>query len=207
MLPVLKGAEGMKVKIGCVLLCLFLTGCQETDRAISWNSSQEKWMGTSLEDVGADSLEQGVEEGKKDVQLLCVYVCGAVAKPGVVLLPEGSRYADALTKAGGFKEEAAEEAVNLAKQITDGEQIYFPTKEELENAGESFGKEDAGRINLNTAGTELLCTLPGIGEAKAKAIISYREKQGGFSKPEDIMQVPGIKESAYSQMKDLITVE
>lgn len=78
---------------------------------------------------------------------------------------------------------------------------------------EASGQADAGngnqsgRININTATKQELCTIPGVGETRAAAIISYRESHGGFAKPEDIMKVNGIKEGMYEKIKDSISVE
>lgn len=69
------------------------------------------------------------------------------------------------------------------------------------------GNQTVGRININTATKQELCTIPGVGETRAAAIISYRESHGGFAKPEDIMKVNGIKEGMYEKIKDSISVE
>ena len=112
--------------------------------------------------------------------------------------------------------------------LSDGQQIYVPTKEEAEKgmAGQPSGgaadpgtggavteaagtgeTQDSGTVNLNTADSAALQTLPGIGEAKAQAILAYREEKGGFSGTEELMNVPGIKESTFSKIKDKIAVE
>lgn len=186
------------------LLCVVLTGCSETDKAIPIE------LGTPVEmqknPIEGESVESLSEEGTEPAEVY-VYVCGAVKSPGVVSLPEGSRYNDALEAAGGFAENAAGEAVNLAKTISDGEQIFFPTKEEAQAIAESVQTEQSGLVNINTATVSKLCELPGIGETKAQAIVAYREQNGAFAKAEDIMNVPGIKENAYNQMRDLITVQ
>ncbi len=199
----------MRIKLYIVigiLVCLCSGGCGNADKAISFSvgeSLEEKDM--QAEGVGnAMDTQDGLPEPDGE---LCVYVCGAVNNPGVVFLPAGSRCNDALEAAGGFAEDAAMEAVNLAKALADGEKIYFPTREEYEVVKESEESSQSGLININEAGSEMLCTLPGIGAAKAKAIIDYREDNGAFAAIEDIMQVPGIKESAYSQICDLITVQ
>ncbi len=203
----------MNKKILSVLLCLFLTGCSGADKAISISLGESVQMQENPEDdvaVNADGdgqvTESTVPSAEELVQLY-IYVCGAVKEPGVVVLPEGSRCADALEAVGGFAEGAATEAVNLARLVSDGEQIYFPTVEEWEMAASVLQEEAAGLVNINTADVELLCTLPGIGEAKAKSIVAYREENGSFKEMEDIMQVPGIKENAYSQIRDMITVQ
>lgn len=200
------------------LLCIFLTGCGSADRAMSISFGEPleataKTGETSVSASGelvtgtldAGTSGQGIIGSEEAV--VCVYVCGAVQEPGVVTLPAGSRCNDALEAAGGFSEDADRESVNLAEYLSDGMQIYFPTVQEALADKQAAQETEAGLININTAGVELLCTLPGIGEAKAKAIVAYREQNGDFGSAEDIMQVPGIKESAYSQMKDLITVK
>lgn len=180
------------------LLVLFGAGCSDADHAMT--------LGEVLEVAESSEEAQRAEEPAQEAQTsVCVYVCGAVLRPGVVELSVGSRCNDALEAAGGFAQNAAREAVNLAEPVRDGMQIYFPTIQEQEEQLEAA--DDAGLVNINTAGVEGLCTLPGIGEAKAHAIISYREQNGGYEAIEDIMKVPGIKESAYSQIKDLIIVK
>ena len=77
---------------------------------------------------------------------------------------------------------------------------YGKRKQEAET------KNGTDKINLNTADEALLCTLPGIGASKAKSIIAYREEYGNFEKPEDIMNIPGIKDAAYAKIKEMITV-
>ena len=149
--------------------------------------------------------------------LIRVFVCGAVIKPSVCTLPEGARVQDAVDAAGGFRADADREWLNLARTLADGEQIRVPTREETSayadgNAAVSGmaasttpGMKD-GKIDLNTADAALLVTLPGIGEAKAAAIIAYREEHGGFSSAEEIMQISGIKQSIYEGIRDRITV-
>lgn len=197
------------------LLCVFLTSCGGKDKALTIELGEPVAESESLADESTqwknfESFGQRdaiAEESDASSTMLYVYVCGAVKEPGVVVLPEGSRCNDALEAAGGFAGNAAREAVNLAKLLSDGEQLYFPTVEEAESIANGKQAEDSGLVNINTAGVDILCTLPGIGEAKAKAIVLYREQNGGFGTVDEIMQVPGIKESAYSQMKDLITVQ
>ena len=162
---------------------------------------------------------------------LVVHICGAVAAPGVYELPAGSRIIDAVKAGGGFLPEADEACCNLAEAIEDGCQIYIMTKTESCADGQTEKKAgiqtspdgdmqttdrnvrsnstpalDNGLVNLNTADVAALMTLPGIGESRAKAIISYREQHGAFVKIEDIMKISGIKQAAFSKIKDKITV-
>lgn len=155
-------------------------------------------------------------------QVIFVHVCGAVRYSGVYELAPNSRVMDAITAAGGMTESADEEYVNLATILSDGDKVRIPTKEEVasmlktENdigvtsyqAAEIPGTntESTARININTAGVEELCTLPGIGQTRAESIVEYRTKHGAFQSIEDIMSVSGIKESSFQKIKDRITV-
>ncbi len=211
------------LETAAVLSCVFLMGCGKADKAFVP-------LGEPLSepDASADAVEPGVcgaeniggmdypadagtgisdcgeETGEPSV--IYVHVCGAVREPGVVTLPEGSRGQAALEAAGGFAEDASRDAVNLAEVLTDGMKLYFPTKEEQEASQCRAQDKSDGLVNINTAGKQALCALPGIGEAKAEAIVAYREANGAFQSAEDIMKVPGIKDKAYQEIKALITV-
>ena len=146
-----------------------------------------------------------------------VYVCGAVNVPGVYTLPDNSRLYEAVTMAGGFSSEADPAYHNLARSITDGERIYILSVAETKELSAELkvsGEEGAGQAfyqngiqNLNTATAEQLMELPGIGEAKATAILSYRAKIGQFTDIEEIMNVSGIGEAMFEKIKDKITVK
>lgn len=132
-----------------------------------------------------------------------VYVCGAVRHPDVYALPSGTRANLAVEAAGGMTEEADPSALNLAQILTDGEKLYVPAQGA---DGEAAGGQDDGRVDLNTADAAGLQTLPGIGQAKAAAIIAYREKNGPFKEVGDLLRVPGIKEGTFSGLQDLVKV-
>ena len=148
-----------------------------------------------------------------------VDVCGAVVKPGVYEMEADSRVFQAIEAAGGMLPEASGNSVNQAQPVSDGQQIYVPTKEEIadgtvtlpagnQQSGEKGVQEtESGKVNLNTADAETLKTLSGIGDAKAQAILAWREENGRFSSVEDIMQVPGIKESTFVKIKDKVTID
>lgn len=141
------------------------------------------------------------------VQNYCVYICGAVAEPGVYELVAGSRIVAAVEAAGGFLPEAATEAVNLAELLKDGMQIVVPTKEEVQEAKQAALKQSDGRVNLNTASVEELCTLNGIGESRAEAILAYRLELGTFRSIEQLKDVSGIGEGLFNQIKSNIYIE
>ena len=107
--------------------------------------------------------------------------------------------------------DAREDYWNQAMLLSDGQKIYIPRiDEEIEESSleTGVGSEDSEdiRININTASKEQLMELPGVGESKAESIISFREENGDFASPEDIMKVTGIKEAMYSKIKDYIRV-
>ena len=181
--------------------------------------SPEKWIdspetGVPLERTKTPETGSGEEDAGSEAppQVIWIHVCGEVENPGVFALPEGSRIYEAVELAGGFTGDAAEDYLNLAAVLSDGEQVRIPDREEALRAeeegvlfrGDSGG--DSSLLNINTATKEQLMTLPGIGEAKASAIILYRKEHGEFKTTEDIMKVPGIKQSAFDKIKDSITV-
>ncbi len=124
-----------------------------------------------------------------------IYVEGEVVNPGMYLLKDGDRIADAIDAAGGFTGEADQNALNLAALLRDGDQIHilkvgdFPQK-----------------ISINRAEAWLLEVLPGIGEVSAQRIVEYRNANGPFQRIEDLMNVEGLGQSKVDKLKDMITV-
>jgi competence protein ComEA len=147
-----------------------------------------------------------------EVKYIYVYVCGQIQNSGVYTLPEGSRICDVFELAGGLTEGAATDYWNQAKLLQDGDMIYVPTIEEakdryLDGDTTSHVKTDDGnKVNINTASKEELMTIPGIGEAKALAILAYRQQNGPFSTVEDLKKVEGIKDGVFSKMKAYIEI-
>ena len=138
-----------------------------------------------------------------ETSTLTVYVSGAVVSPGVYFFQEGDRAFMAVEKAGGFTEDADRDAVNLALPLKDGEQLKIPRK--MEDRGS--GNPEDTRVNINTAGVEELMQLSGIGEAKAKAIIAYRTRNGPFESPEELKNVSGIGAAIYQNIAEEICIE
>lgn len=158
-----------------------------------------------------DSAEETQEEYITTADSVYVHIYGAVNSPGVYKVSGEMRVFEAVEEAGGPTEDGNIQAINLARPVTDEMQIYVPTYEEVEKSEqvsywqEDF-EEDDGLININTATKDELMNLPGIGEARADSIISYREENGDFADIADIMNVSGIKEAAYEKIKDKIKV-
>ena len=101
--------------------------------------------------------------------------------------------------------EADLSGVNLASVLADGDKVYIPA--EGETVAACDGETGDSRVDINRASKDQLMTLPGIGEAKAEAIIAYRRDEGLFTAPEELMKVPGIKAGVYDQMKDSIRID
>lgn len=158
-----------------------------------------------VSDLEAEKLEKNQELETKP--MCYVYVCGAVNHPGVVVLPEGSRVQDAIEAAGGMTAQAEDTFINLAAKVEDAQKLLVPTKEQAESLEALQSAEENGLVNINQADSSELCTLSGIGESRAADIIAYREEHGNFIVIEDIMKVPGIKESVFHKIKEKITIE
>ncbi len=153
--------------------------------------------------------------------LILVDVRGAVNKPGVYSLAQGSRVQDALTLAGDVLANADTRNLNLARKLNDGEQLYVvaageatpvpvatPSKASGTSAAPAATKGlVTGKINLNTATLAELDTLPGIGPSIAQRIIDYRTQNGEFKKLDDLKQVRGIGDVLFNQMKDSLTLQ
>lgn len=156
-----------------------------------------------------------INEVQTPSSLVFVHVVGAVVNPGVYEVPEGSRLADVIDVAGGFSEDASIESLNLARTVTDGEQIRVYSVEEVEerSAGQgagsgqrSSGVDPSGKVNINLATVDELQTVSGIGEVTAKRIVADREAHGPFASVDDLSRVSGIGEKTVAKMRDSLTV-
>lgn len=212
------------IKVLCFsCFCLLAAACGERENV--YFQTETSVAGTQQnEDVAATEIM--AENNADDTQTAgadkkrFVYICGAVNVPGVYEVEQNARLYEVVEAAGGLREDAAEESVNQARQIEDGEMIRILTQEEAAQAGDEEAGEGAendvkaetandsdGRIDLNLATVAELMTLPGIGQAKADSIVRYREKNGAFSSIEEIKQVEGVKEGVYNRIKDNIKVK
>jgi competence protein ComEA len=145
------------------------------------------------------------------VSLLQVYVVGAVKSPGVVQVPVDSRIQDVLNAADGVNDNADLGQLNLAAVVGDGQKIYVPVPGEIPNqTGTEYAsntKDDSFHISLNSASQKELEKLPGIGEEKAKAIIAEREKRGRFQSIDDLMDIPGITQKIFIQIRPYLYLD
>jgi competence protein ComEA len=147
-----------------------------------------------------------------------VHVVGAVLRPGVYEVQEGSRVADVVARAGGLTGDAQESAVNLARVVTDGEQVNVPTQDEVAQGVVADRPDEAvsasvpaasapgGPVNVNTADAALLETLPGVGPVTAAEIIADREANGPFASVDDLLRVSGIGDKRLEALRGLVVV-
>ena len=144
---------------------------------------------------------------------LYVHVSGAVARPGLYRLEGGARLVDAVAAAGGFAADADEAGVNLARPVSDGEQVVVPVVGAAPPAGSGAtgggtggGVTGDARVNLNTATVADLDTLPRVGPAIAQRIIDWRTTNGRFSAVDDLLSVPGIGEKMLESLRPLVVL-
>jgi len=138
---------------------------------------------------------------------IVVSVVGRVTSPGLVTLPDGARVADALRAAGGPVPDADLAALNLARKLADGEQIYVgvPAPPGAEQAPAVSGAPAvADKVDLNTATIAALDTLPGVGPVTAQRIIDWRTEHGRFDGVEQLREIDGIGPSRFARLKDLV---
>lgn len=163
-------------------------------------------------DVAPEEEVEPAESKPVEPELFMVDVKGEVHVPGVYELPADGRVKDAIAMAEGLTDEANELAINFAQKVEDQMVIYVPHIDDDAGTPEiavAGAGSDSGElvVNINTATEQELMTLSGIGQAKAQQIIQYREENGLFDVPEDLMNVSGIGEKSFETLKDSIKVK
>ncbi len=210
------GMERKQIIPGLVLVAVLIFGA-------GYKTAQVREK-ANLKPVVAVNSPDSQEKAKS--RTVTVYITGAVKKPGVYTFPEGSRVTEAVYKAGPAKD-AELSYLNLAEIMTDQQPILVPRQGEeipdgsglsgsgltgrglsgsspgLAGAGKGF---QAGKINLNTANAAALDRLPGIGPALAQRIIEYRKEHGKFKNISELLQVSGIGQKKFDELKDRITI-
>ena len=178
------------------------------------STSSSKQSSQSLSEASSQSKTEGSEKVKSKVT---VDVKGAVVNPGVYTLKAGARVTDVIQEAGGITEDADAKSVNLAASLSDEEVIYVANKDEnvsvldqtgtgqvSDKGGQAVSKD--GKINLNTATSEQLQTISGIGAKRAEDIIAYRESHGGFQSVDDLKNVSGIGDKTLEKIRESLYV-
>lgn len=208
-LPVLIGVSAVMVLVlvgaGKLLFDVATTGGFAVERSVN-------------DEHDAKAPEKG-ERSEPGTAMFHVHVGGAVVASGVYEVPEGSRVYDAVEAAGGFAEGAVGDALNLAREITDGEQIIVPREADAAalqtgtlaaapdaNASKEAQNSVGGKVNINTASAAQLDALPGVGASTAQKIIADREANGPFKTVEDLKRVSGIGDKKFATLSDAISV-
>lgn len=247
--------EKYKILIIFIIIIIFLTICLIFSMTKKSSTKIKKLETESVKLESKEELKNNKEEISDTIikpNIIKVDIKGLVENPGVYQLDENSRVIDVINIAGGLKEGANTEYINLSKKVTDEMVIIIYSESDVEkykqtdkqviyieyecvcpdnkndacitdkdtvntngvkdkdniNSSKDDNKtnsnDDEVMVSINTGTLEELMTLKGVGESKAKAIIEYREKNGEFKNLEDIMNVSGIGEAAYSKIKDNI---
>ena len=180
---------------------------------------KEDYQTIPLEEEGG--VEMAEQKSAKDEEALYVDIDGAVRAPGVYRLSQGARVFEAIDKAGGLKKKADTSTINLAEKVKDGQKINVPAKGGSRNTGAASsadssgaassglstgGIADGGRININSATSEELQQINGIGPATARKIIDYRNANGAFKNTEELKNVNGIGDKTFEKMREMVTV-
>ncbi|KDN85497.1 putative DNA-binding protein [Kitasatospora cheerisanensis KCTC 2395] len=174
-------------------------------------AAQHFWLGRphpvsvpaiSITESTSDPATEGAPAHHPAGPSLVVDIAGKVQHPGLRTLPAGSRVADALTAAGGPLAGTDTSSLNLARQLTDGEQILVGA----ENLAGGAPAAPAGPVSLNHSSAEQLDSLPGVGPALAQRILQYRLTHGPFQSVDQLRHVPGIGPRKYEDLKQLLTL-
>jgi competence protein ComEA len=153
--------------------------------------------------AGEFSISEQSSESVAIEKYLYVHIVGEVETPGMYQLPLGARLVDAVFAAGGLTDSADNSSVNLARELSDGEQVIVFS---INDQDDTMGTTSGGLISINRASNKQLEELPGIGPALSARIIAWREANGGFKSIEDLLKVSGIGENLLSGVMDLVTL-
>ena len=215
-LPVLVGVTAVAIVVMVCAGRLLLDAASSEGFAVVQPGDAEQAAGDGDAEAAADA---GASQAAPAP--LRVHVGGAVAAPGVYDLAEVARVLDAVEAAGGFAEGAARDALNLARAVSDGEQVVVPSEADIAaqeavsagaggaaaGAGASAAAGGAGgKVNINTASAAQLDTLPGVGASTAEKIVADREANGPFKTVEDLKRVSGIGDKKFAALADAICV-
>lgn len=160
----------------------------------------------------ASGAQEDADAGSQDdvAGEVIVDVAGKVKRPGIVVLPAGARVHEAIEAAGGLDGTVDTTSLNLARQLSDGEQVLVGVEPAVAPGGTGApgtGGGGAGSVvNLNAASLEELQSLPGVGPVTAQSILTWREENGRFASVDDLLQVSGIGEKTLATLRDLVGV-
>ncbi|MGG1686308.1 helix-hairpin-helix domain-containing protein [Pseudalkalibacillus sp. NRS-1564] len=196
----------LAVSVGISFLFYFNVFAENQDN-LSFDHALLESEGGELQ----ETKETVVEKPDEVVSVVLVDVKGAVVAPGVYEINSNGRVKDVIKKAGGFLEDADQVQLNLASKVVDEMVIYVPIVGEVTSSSVSSVSEkpsvESQLVSINSADLNELQKLPGIGPAKAEAIVQFREDNGSFTAIEELMNISGIGEKTFEKLKDLITVQ
>ena len=192
--------KGLKIFLIVILIIVFINIMNKD----FFNQSDGEVKVDRAFDTGSkDSLDTSdAEEG-----YIYTHITGEIKKAGVYKMKAGTRMDDLVKEAGGLTEDADIDLINLSEKLVDEERIIVPAKgaSEADETSHAASSVQTKKININTADLYELTSIPSVGEKTAQKIIDYREKKK-FKKIEDIMNIEGIGENKFKNMKDYISV-
>ena len=182
-------------------LFLFVFVFAMTIGAILISLNSAKPYESTSESVTIEEPSSSIEEPS-----VFVHVVGEVEKPGIYIVANRARVFDAIIAAGGFTKSADQSTVNLAREVSDGEQVVVMAAGAQSGSATAQTSAQAALISLNRASQLELEALPGVGPTLAGRMIDWRTANGGFKKKEDLLKVSGIGNKMFDGMKDLVTL-
>ncbi len=201
-------ARRARVRVGvgaALILVLVGLGCAVFITAITPHGSSSVVAPSALASASPSSNGLPGSNGLSGA-VIYVHILGQVNDPGLYALHDGDRAVDVVAAAGGLTPSADPAALNLARFLSDGEQIIVPAVGQSAAAsGAGGGTAIPGKVNINTADEPTLETLPRVGPAMAARILAWRAANGRFTAVEDLMSVSGIGEKTFEGLKDLVT--
>ncbi len=215
----IKNKRNLLVKIIIVIIVLIIVGINLVKNRIDENSYNKMYENLQIENIEEENnkVENLVTVSDEQEDKIKVYVTGAVNNPSVVEMNRGERIQEAINLAGGAKDDANLEEVNLAYCLEDGQKIYIPSINEKETEylstenGEKIIEDSkntsTSKVNINKAGVEELKSLPGVGASLAQRIIDYRSENGKFKTVEELENVSGIGQKKLEGMKEYLSVK
>jgi competence protein ComEA len=191
--------------IAATALAIFFYNSAQGEAVVSYESINSLNQNTQ-NNQSSDGLRSNQPAQPSEI-LIYIDVAGKVRTPGVYQLPEGSRVIDALAAAGGAKRGISTSHINLARKLSDGEQIFISNKKVVLRPPVGGRKAIiTGKVSINSANKPELDSLPGIGPVLADRIIKYRSANGPFTAIEDLLKVSGIGESIFAKMSARLTL-
>ncbi|WP_100488652.1 helix-hairpin-helix domain-containing protein [Sporolactobacillus pectinivorans] len=201
----------------CLLIVLFLRQYTASEKAANTKKA-ETYFSFGQKAEKSSPVKNVVKQAQSAPEII-VDMKGAVRKPGIYRMSPADRVSDAINKAGGLADKADRDKINLAQKISDEMVVYVPEKGQDVPKGFAGGTASSGtstvsgniggqpKVNINTADETDLQNLSGIGPAKAKAILQYREEHGPFKSVDDLTNVSGIGEKSLEKIKPEATAQ